>query len=272
MIGPDAARYLAAGVGIKVPRPFHLRWGLPMFCGDSLAAWWYVWAASWPVAAAGFVGWRLNEGDTWQTALIGAVLLLALPGIRGPAAVLPVGVDLPALAFSLAGCWALTLDHPAQQAAGFLFLVLGATVRETVPAWVALWLWSPWPLLVLIVPLVRHLTTKTGPDPLGARFDEIAAHPIRASLSAHRGRWLDGWLMVAPWGLVLLCLHRPGWPLVACLVLAYGQLLIATDTVRLVHHAAGPAAVAAAAPLVPLGWAPLLCVLHVVWCRSQERV
>ena len=271
-IGPDAARYLYAARGQTVPRPFHLRWLLPATCGDSFTAWRWVRLASWPLIVAGFIGWQHNVGMSWQAAAIGAVLLVSLPGIRGPEAVIPVGVDLPATAVSLLACWLLTGTHPAQVVAGLLLVGLGATIRETVPVWVALWVWSPLPLLLLIVPLVRHLTATTGPDPLGPKFDQIAAHPIRSSMEAHRGRWLDGWLMLAPWGVVLLALHSPPLPLIAALVLAYGQLVVATDTVRLVHHAAAPPAAAAAAALIPIEWALLVCLLHVAWCRTQERV
>ena len=269
-VGPDAYRYLYAARGHPVPRPFHLRWLLPATCGDSLPAWRWVRLASWPLIVAGFIGWQHAAG--WQAAVIGAVLLVGLSGIRGPDAVIPVGVDLPATAVSLLACWALTGTHPAQIIGGLVLVGLGATIRETVPVWVAMWVWSPLPLLLLIVPLVRHLTATTGPDPLGVKFDEIAAHPIRASMDAHRGRWLDGWLMLAPWGAVLLALHSPGLPLIAVLVLAYGQLAVATDTVRLLHHAAAPPAAAAAAALIPIEWALLVCLLHVAWCRTQERI
>ncbi len=44
-LGPDAARYVLAGSGTAVPRPFHLRWLLPALCRDDIEAWRFVWPA-----------------------------------------------------------------------------------------------------------------------------------------------------------------------------------------------------------------------------------
>lgn len=270
--GPDAARYIALARGERVPRPFHLRWLLPKLCETSPTLWWSVFLGSWPVAAAGFVGWRLAAGDPWQLAVAGACLLLALPGILGPRAVIPVGVDMPATALSLVGVALIEWGHPARVVAGVMVLMVATAIRETSPVWAALWSWSVWPLIALCVVAGRALVAKTGPDPLGPKFDEIAAHPVRAALSAHAGRWRDGWLLVAPWGVCVLALVGSDWRLWLVLALAYGQLLIATDSVRLFQHAAGPVMAAGAVQVVPMSWLPLLVAVHVVWWRKPERV
>ena len=197
-IGPDARRYLAAASGTPVPRPFHLRWLLPYCCGSSLRAWWWVWAISWPVAAAGMFAWIAPQHG-WQIAAAATALLLSLPGILGPSVVIPVGVDLPATAVTLVSVALIATDNPWHITAGVLLLVLAATIRETAPVWAALWVWSPWPLLALIAPLIAHLVRKQGPDPLGERFQLIADHPVRSALEHHHGRWRDAWLLVAPW-------------------------------------------------------------------------
>lgn len=263
--GPDAARYIAAAMHQQVPRPFHLRWLLPRLCGTSVARWWITWGMSWLVAAVGYIGWQWSHG--WQVTLTGCVLLLGLPGILGPSGVIPVGVDLPALALTLCGCW-LWQWWPV----GLVLIVLAATVKETSPVFAALWLWSPLPLLALLVVVARAAVTDTGPDPLGWEFDRIAAHPITTSLQHHRGQWRDGWIMVAPWGVCLLALRAPSWQVVVTLAVAYGLLLVATDTVRLYQYAAGPVMAAAAAPLIPPAWAPLILAAHVVWWRTPSRV
>lgn len=265
--GPDAVRYLALAQGVKVPRPFHLRWLLPKVCNVSPVRWWIVWLTSWPMMAAGFAWWQWDHG--WKVALFGAVLLCGLPGILGPSAVIPVGVDLPATALTLASaaCYA----HDVRVGA-LALLILATCIRETSPAWLALWLWSPLPLVVLPVVLIRHFTCKTGPDPLGPQFDEIAEHPVKAALEAHRGQWRNGWLLVFPWAACLLGLYQPSVALVVTLVLAYLQLLIATDTVRLLHHGAGPPMAAAAALLIPAPFMVLVAVGHVFWWRHVERI
>lgn len=270
--GPDAARYIALSEGRKVPRPFHLRWLLPRLCGTSGRAWWTIWLGSWPVLAAGIVGWRVAAGDGWQVAFAAGVLLLALPGVLGPSAVIPVGVDLPATALTMCAALSFELGGPYWAVAGMVVVAVAACVRETSPVWCALCVWSPLPLVGLVAPLVRQLTSRTGPDPLGPRFDEIAAHPVRAALEAHRRQWRDGWVMVAPWGVCLAALYSPDWRLVVVLAVAYLQLVVATDTVRLLHHAAGPSMAVAAAQNIPTAWLFAACAVHVVWWRNVERV
>jgi hypothetical protein len=54
---------------------------------------------------------------------------------------------------------------------------------------------------------------------------------------------------------------RPSWQLGAVLVVAYGQCLVATDTVRLYQWAA-PVMILQLA--LPVAWLPVLLVLHVV--------
>jgi hypothetical protein len=151
-------------------------------------------------------------------------------------------------------------------------IALSALIRETTPVWSALWLWSPLPLVALAMPVVVNIWRKPGPDPLGPKFQAIADHPVRAALEHHAGRWRDGWLMVAPWGACIAACVAFSWPLLVLVVLAYLQLLIATDTVRLLHHAAGPALALTAAQVIPVEWLLLAVVVHVVWWRSPERV
>lgn len=270
-VGPDGTRYRLAACGIPVPRPFHLRWLLPKLIGESVDAWRFVWLASWPVAAVGMFGWRMAAGDDWWVAAAACVLLLALPGILGPVVSIPVQVDLPSTALMLVGLWAIELGHPAQIVAGVAVLAVAASIRETVPVWAALTIWSPWPLVALAAPAVTSLFIKPGPDPLGPKFQDIADHPVRTALEAHADRWRDGWLMVAPWGVCLAALVGADWRLILILALAYSQLLIATDTVRLIHHAAGPAMAVAAANVIPAEWLLFAVVVHVVWWFAPER-
>jgi len=101
-LGPDSARYLLAGQGERVARPFHLRWLLPKVCGDNPSRWRALWLTSWGLAAVAMWSWSYARTDDWRIAGAATVLLLALPGVLGPPVVRPVGVDLPAMALSLA--------------------------------------------------------------------------------------------------------------------------------------------------------------------------
>lgn len=272
-LGPDAYRYVLAGGGTPMSRPFHLRWLLPKLLGDDLDAWRVVWMVSWPLLAASTFGWRLAAGDDWRIAGAAAALLIALPGILGPTVSIPVQVDLPSTALTMTGVMLLELGHPAQIVAGMAVLAVAASIRETTPVVAALTLWSIWPLALLVVPLVAAVVIKPAEfDPLGERFQYIADHPIRSALEHHTGRWRDGWLMVAPWGVCLAALVGADWRLLVVLAVAYAQLLVATDTVRLVHHVAGPAMAVAAAHVIPVEWLLLAVAAHVVWWRAPERI
>lgn len=268
-LGPDGARYWLAAGGERVSRPFHVRWLLPLICGQHIRRWWAVWFTGWALMAGGMIGWRFAAGDPWQIALASAGLLLALPGILGPKVTIPVGVDIPATGLALCG---VALCEFGNWPGGVAMIAASAMIRETSPVWAALWLWSAWPLLGLVPVAIAYAFVKSGPDPLGPKFQEIVDHPVRTALAAHRSQWRNAWVMVAPWGACLAALVEPSWPLVAVLVLAYAQLLVATDTVRLVHHAAGPAMAVAAAHVVPIPWLLLVVAVHVVWWRTPERV
>jgi hypothetical protein len=270
-LGPDATRYIHAAMGHPVPRPFHLRVALPWLCGTQGLRWSIVWLSSWPIAALGMFAWRAPI-DGWQIALAATAFLLALPGILGPVAVIPVGVDLPATALGLLGAALLADGHPARIAAGVMVVCIAATIKETTPVWVALWTWSPFALIALIVPAVIAIVRKPGPDPLGGEFQHIANHPVATALEHHQGRWRDAWLMVAPWGVTLAALIGVDWRLLVVIAVAHLQLLVATDTVRLVQHAAGPAVAVAAAQVIPTQWLLLAVVAHTFWFRTPERI
>jgi hypothetical protein len=267
-LGPDAARYWCAAGGAPVPRPFHLRVALPWLCGQDPFRWWVAWSSGWVLAAAGMFSWALAVGS-WQVAAAATGLLLGLSGFLGPSATIPVGVDIPATGLALCG---VALFAHGWQVPGVAIIAMSALIRETTPVWSALWLWSPLPLVALAVPLIIGLVRKPGPDPLSAQFQHIADHPIRSALEHHAGRWRDGWLMVAPWGVTIAALLAPSWPLALLLVLTYLQLLIATDTVRLLHHAAGPLMALTAAQVIPAQWLLIAVAVHVVWWRKPERI
>ena len=84
--GPDAARYWLAGQGVRVAKPFNLRWLLPAVCGADIKLWWGVWALSWPLLASGTFWWATGTGASWQVAAAATALLLALPVGQQPVA------------------------------------------------------------------------------------------------------------------------------------------------------------------------------------------
>jgi hypothetical protein len=268
-ISPDGIRYWKKAQKVPVSRPFNMRWLLPKVCGTDVRVWTWVWLASWPVMVGAMVWWRVAAGDDWWVAIAAAGLLAGLPGILGPTLAVPIQVDLPATALVLVGCAVFEAVHPA---AGITVIAVAAMIRETAPVVAALWLWSLWPLLAVFPVIVAAVVCRPGPDPLGPKYQEIADHPIRTGIAAHRGMWRDGWVMVAPWGACLAALVGADWKLVVVLTVAYLQLLVATDTIRLIHHVAGPPMAIAAATMIPSDWLLLAVVVHSVWWFRMERV
>lgn len=271
-IGPDAVRYLRAANREPVTRPFHLRVALPRLCGTDLRNWWAIWFTSWVVLAVSTAGWALARGLDYQHAAFAVILLCGLPGILGPKVSVPVQVDLPATALAMLGVAFAAPGYPMWIVVGVLVIAVGASVRETVPVWAALWLWSPWPLIALIVPLVISRVRKPATESGVPEWDWIAKHPISAGLKFHHGRWRDARLMVIPWGVCLVALFDPSWQLALVVGLAYAQLLIATDSVRLYQHAAGPLMAITAAALIPGPWLLPAAVLHIFWLVTPERI
>lgn len=267
--GPDAARYWIAAQDQPVARPFHLRWLLPRMCGQNLDTWWSVWRVSWLVLGVGMFVLASIRTEDLGASLVATILVLALPGVWGPQVVRPVGVDLPAMALgvcaavhAMAGNWWLAIPFA---------LVAGAT-KETAPVWAALWAWSPLPLVGLAAPLIRSLIAKPAIDEVTALppLREVHDHPIRTALKARR--WRDGWVIVAPWGLCLAALLNLSPWVIVTLAVAHLQLLVATDTVRLLHTAAGPVVAIAAVQVIPPQWWPAALVAHVFWFRKPEVV
>lgn len=262
-ITPDGIRYRALANGAPVPRPFTLRWLLPWLCRLSDRRWR---AASILGALLAVVGTGFLAPD-WRTGLAAGLLVLALPGIRLNLR-FPVLVDLPAL--GLAVCAAAAWHHGLWWVAVPLVLVAGCC-KETAPVFAALYAWHPALLVGAVAPLARALVARPGPDvvaPHYPRNPEVVAlcaaslaHPFRTGWTIHKPLLLSP-VMAVPWGAALAGLAALDWQLAAVLTVAYAQLLVATDTVRLYQWAA-PVLCVAAATVVPAVWLPVLVVITV---------
>lgn len=271
-LGPDAQRYLRSASGAPVTRPFHLRWLLPRVCGLDLRAWWAVWAASWVILAISMLGWAHQHGLSGWALAAAVGLLCGLPGILGPAVSIPVQVDLPATALTLCAVWLFGIDHPAARIAAVILILIAASCRETAPIFGALWLWSCWPLVGLIVPIIVHLVRKPVATTGNPEWDWIAAHPVRAGIQYHLGRFRDARLMLLPWGACIVGFYNVDARILVVVLVAYLQLLVATDSVRLYQHGAGPVLALAAAAVIPAAWVPIVLAFHWLWILPQERI
>jgi len=266
--GPDAARYLLAGDGKPVAFPFNMRWLLPSLCGTNVRAWWMVWGASWPLLAGSLVWWARGLGASWAVAVATAVLVVALPGVLQPRSTWPVGVDLRAMAVSALSAACFVHDLPA---VGIVFVVLAVTIKEQTPVWIALWAWSPLPLVVLPLAGLAHLVRRPVVDAVTATplLKRVHDHPVRSAFEhrAQAGGWRNFWLMAAPWSVGLAALLDPTPQLLVALAVGYGALLVATDTVRVYQPPAAPVVAFVACGVIPERWLPLALLPAVLWWR-----
>lgn len=242
---PDGVRYMAMR-SRRVARPFHLRWLMPLLCGNDKLRWEIATKAS--IVGLGVLAW-VYTGSPWMAACV------ALSGVwfnwRHPVLVDGAGMLLALLSAVLwPVCWP----------AAVVVAVVAGCVRETAPVWAAVYAWHP-VLLIGLVPVGFRSLQRAGTDPV--HRDEMLAHPLRWGLRSHRGRWVDPFLMVAPWGPLVLGLAAMSPQLAVALGLAYGQLAIATDSQRL-YVWAWPVLAAATVAVVPAAWMPLVALAIVV--------
>ena len=253
---PDEFRYWSMARGVRVPRPFHLRWALPFFVGDEVRHWRWV---QWTSLAC--LCWLTSVWTgIWWTGLLPLGLSGVTFNLRHP-----MLVDLPAMVFALGA--AVASKHDLWWLA-LTLVVIGSTVNETVAPFAAVYAWNPL-LLVGLVPVAIRAVLRSGPDPIpdGPAHDALV-HPVRVSWEHHKQ--LSLWVYVLPWGVLLAALADPSPQLWVALGVAYAQLLVDTDAVRL-YVWAMPVMAACAAPV--LGpWAALAVVLHLANPFKTEGV
>lgn len=247
MLTPDGVRYFAA-VHRRVARPFHLRFGLPLILRDSERAW--LWCSRLSIVAIGLL-------TAWYARSPWMVCVAFLPGIAF-AWRHPVLVDATGMALALAAAILWPIWWPA----AVVIVLLAGCVRETAPVWAAVYAWNP-VMLVGLFPTVIRALQRAGTDVLDAENAWILRHPIQASRKYHRSLWADPLVMVAPWGAMLVGLRSLDVQLVAALGLGYGQLVVATDSVRLYQWVA-PVLAVAVVHSVP-SWALVFVALGVVF-------
>lgn len=241
------------GRGGAVCLPFHLRWLLPWAVGGNTVGWrvvsWFSLAAI-PLLTFSYVANRVG----WQAGALAGILTALLPQMRFMFRA-PVLVDANAMMLTLLS---ITLPWPY----GLPVLVCAAATKETTPIWAAVYAWDWWPLLGLVVPLIRYIFWKAGDD-VALMDDESRAavqYPFLSSLRWHRGQWLSARAMLLPWGVLLVAPLHMNLQLVVALGLAYGLLLVVTDTARIYWWAAPVMCLVAAPHLLPFAF--LAIVLH----------
>jgi hypothetical protein len=263
-VTPDGWRYLAMGGGRPMAMPFVLRWLLPAACGSSVARWRWCTGIHLVLLPVLVSIWLSHWIQDALLLAIGGLLVWGLPGVCRLNLRWPVLVDASAMTWAVGS--AIALQHRCYPVAVALALVAGS-IKESGPIFAACYAWHPLALAGLLAPAVRRLVAPVGPDIFDELEASILAHPLRAGLIAHAGRGLDPRLMLTPWGIGLLGWVIPPRPmipmLILTLVLAYGQLLIATDSVRLYQWAAPPV-ILATISVIPPEFAALALLVHLL--------
>ncbi|MFI9251129.1 hypothetical protein [Streptomyces sp. NPDC053069] len=269
-LSPDGRRYLIKGSGRPVAMPFAVRWALPALCRDSPLRWRVCTDVHLVAVPVLMYLWLGPYASDERLRVVGALLVCGLPGLWRIHIRWPVSVDATALAWALGSA---LLVRNGQLVPGVLAAVFAGLVKETSPVFAACFAWSPLPLAGLLAPAVVKCFARVGPDPMGQ--PDVLANPFLASRLYHVGRWFDPRLMAAPWGICLLAFGVTDRDLLVMLAVtaavAYGQIVIATDTVRLYQWAAPPV-IAATITVVPSRWAYAALAAHLLnpWAGKAE--
>jgi len=260
----DGRRYLAMGGGRPGAMPFALRWLLPAVCGSSVARWRRCTAIHMVLMPVLVSIWLSHWIQDALLLAVGGLLVCGLPGVWRIHLRWPVLVDVTAMTWAVGS--AIALQHHYYVLGVALALVAGC-IKESGPIFAACYAWHPLALVGLAAPALRRLVAPVGPDIFDEQEASILAHPLRAGLAAHAGRWFDLRVMLTPWGVGLLgglITPRSTFPmLIITLMLAYGQLLVATDSVRLYQWAAPPL-ILATISVVPPEFAVVALLVHLL--------
>ena len=260
----DSDKYI---VSHKQPvfTPFHRRPLIPLIARGNTHAWQAVTGGSLILTGPVLVWWLTLMGAPHP--LYGVLLYALLWGVFGMLVMCPVLVDAPGTLLSLVGA-----GYYLQTGDGIglvLIALLAGTVKEHAPVFMALYAWSPLPLIGLLFTLYAEYRGTVRPTDADTIF---ALHHPFTHARRFRDRYTFHHVLVSPWGVLLpLAFIHPSWQLWVTLAVAYGQLLIASDVSRL-YHAAFPVVILCALQVPGLdNWWPLLLLAQWInpWQKNQ---
>lgn len=253
----DGRRYLAMGIGSKVEAPFCRRLFLPMLLGGKPRRWYYTNAIILIAIGPLLTCWLLLSGATPLQTIYGVVLFIGLIGA------FKLGIDEPVMVDSAAHAVTLLLCIGVAAGVPIWLLVTGSllasSIKESTPIFAAAISGQPWLLVGLAgYGIICYWRLRDS----GARRG--IAHDFRYIRTRRGWRFFDPPSMLGAWGVALpLALLHPSALLWIGLAIAYGQLFLATDTLRLSQYAFP--VVILAAVTTPFIWPALwglLLVLH----------
>ena len=251
---PDGERYFS---NERLCMPFSLRWLLRDICRQNETLW-NVFAYI-PVIAIPVISYYyfLALGFTDFQATIGGALVCGLGGVTLVNYALKYLSDGFGMLCMITALWLFKIDLTLW---GILVTLIGSMANEKTFVYVTLMSLNPYALIGAIPVLIRYLVYKhADSDYLGG--DEIIKHPFKSGIEFHKGFWFDPKRSVLVWGVTIIAFANMNIHLAVVLLVAYGSILLATDSTRLIHWAF-PIMVASMLSITPDSWLIPLTVLH----------
>jgi hypothetical protein len=204
--------------------------------------------------------------------VVATLLLVSLPMFR-------LWVNYPVLVDRAGFLLLLLIILSDRSGASFLIPLLlcfiASHVKETVPIFAAAVTLNP----IYLLPLVTAVLLPRSSGKAASYTSEIPKgfewlkNPVRSAAAHHRAEMLDAGVLLLPWGLLLLGLlalptlpMTESIPMILCILVGYGQMIAANDTVRLYQWAAPALLVPAVYVLssLPVSIALAALMLHVM--------
>ena len=244
----DTIRYQAMAQGKKVMRPWNLRIIVPLLFGRITWLWRSMTMLCLVLIAPVLVWFLKLQGIGDMPALIGVLFYLGCAGIVHFNVEYPYLVDAQAMLLSLISACLFLSD---MRYIAFLVALLAVLTKETSPVFIALFSWSIYPLLVLVIPIALLLLMKKVDE------DIIFGKLYRPNQWFKQGKkeLTNPKVMLLPWGLLLLlALLAPSWQLGLALAVGYGQIVVASDRMRLYQQVFPVVILCAVSAPIALGW------------------
>lgn len=266
-VTPDGVFYIRAAQGKSVPIPYALRTIVPVVAarlgGDGDGFW--KWAHG--------IGMALLAICT----AIYAESVFAIPLVLlGPAMWFywkrKVLTDIPAMGLMMAGV--VTMQWAPW--VGSVLIVLGTLFNEKVPIFSALLLWSPLPLMALVIPAILYLMHREDKWEMPEQFGQdlidtmgfvLKGPPWKVGWQTHKDTLGDPTKWLLPLGGLLFAFFAPTQAGMLALLVALGMAFLATDSVRM-YTWATPALTFS---VCSLGWPLVILAIAVQWFAHNNR-
>lgn len=251
---PDGERYFSKE---RLTVPFSLRWLLMDICGQSEIAWRLFQDLSVILIPIVSYYYFLSLGFSDNLALIGGALVCGLNGVTMVNYALKYMSDGFGMLCMISSLLAFQTGF---YTAGVLLVVIGSMANEKVFIYTALISLNPYALIGGIVVLLRFLIYKHAKSDFKGG-DDIVKHPLKAGYEWHKGYWFDIKRSVLVWGITIIAIANMNIHLAVVLAVAYGSVLLATDSTRLIMWAF-PIVVSSALSIFPVDWSVPLIAVH----------